>query len=194
MNNGEKRKYNFGRERGMSLVESITVVALVSLLSLILMDIFIAHGRIFNLSSANSDFELQAAEAMEAVGKDIRVADKTLAAKTINSESFTASSGTLILEMPSIDPAGQVVSGKYDYAAIYLSGNKIFLSQEADAASSRPTSKRSLSDSVSSLQFVCDNGNYDNVNSVLVQMVLLRNLSGKAQTYTINKNFILGNK
>jgi type II secretory pathway pseudopilin PulG len=183
-----------GAEKGMSILESVVVVGLVALLSAVLMDIFIAHGRIFNLSSANSDFGLQAAEAMEAVGKNIRVADKTLAARTINSENFTAASDTLIVEIPSVDSSGQVISGKYDYAAVYFSGGKIFLSQQADTASSRPTSKRSLSDSVSSLRFICDNSNYDNVGSVLVQIVLSKNISGKTQTYTINKNFVLENR
>lgn len=178
----------------MSLVEAMTVVFLVVLLSVVLTDIFITHGRIFNLSSANSDFELQGAETTEAVGKIIRVADKTLSARTINSENFTASSGVLILEMPSINSSGQVISGKYDYAAVYLSGGQVFLSQEADAVSSRPTSKRVLADSVGSLQFVRDNADPASVNSVLVQIVMSKNISGKTQTYTINKNFILENR
>lgn len=187
----------FGRrfnKNGVTLVEATVVVALVSLLSVILLDLFITHGRIFNLGSASSDFQLQGAEAMEAVGRVVRVADKTLVSRTINSVSHTASAGTLILEIPSIDSAGKVISGKYDYAAVYLLNNKIFVSQEADPASSRVSSVRSLSDSVGSLQFIYDNGSYDGVESVLVQLFLSKNISGKTQTLTINENFNLENR
>lgn len=180
--------------KGMSVVEIIVVVALVGIISVILMDIFIAHGRMFNLGTANSDFELQGAETMEAVGKIIRVADKSLSSKTINSANYTASSGVMILEMPSINASGLVIAGTYDYAAIYLSGGKIFVSEEAAPGSSRHSSTRALSDSVSRLQFVPDSGTYDNVSSVIVQVTLSKIISGKTQALNLDKKFNLENK
>jgi hypothetical protein len=185
---------NGNRGNGMTIVEAVVAVTLVALLSIILMDIFITHGRIFNLGSASSDFQLQGVEVMEAVGRVVRVADKTLSSRTINSANYVASAETLILEMPSIDSSGQVVVGKYDYAAVYLLNNKIFVSQEADPASSRVSSSRALSDSVSRLQFIDDNSSYESVSSVLVQLAMSKNISGKIKTLAIDKKFNLENK
>jgi hypothetical protein len=182
------------KNKGVSIVEAIVVITLVSVVSVVIMDLFITHGRIFNLNSAGSDFQLQGAEVVEAVGRVVRVADKTVSSRTINSVNYTASAGTLVLEIPSIDSAGQVIAGKYDYAAVYLSNNKIFVSQQADPASSRVSLARALSDSVSRLQFIYDNGSYDSVSSVLVQLAMSKNISGKTRTLAIDKKFNLGNK
>lgn len=184
----------FLKNKGISIVEAIVVITLVSLISIVIMDLFITHGRIFNLNSAGSDFQLQGAEAVEAVGRVVRVADKALSSRTINSINYTASAGTLVLEIPSIDSTGKVISGKYDYAAVYLLNNKIFVSQQADPASSRATLARALSDSVSRLQFIYDNSSYDSVSSVLVQLSMSKNISGKTKTLAIDKKFNLKNK
>jgi len=182
------------KEKGINLIEIIVVISIISLLSIILVDVFLAHGRLFNLESADSDFGLQGAQALDAVGRTIRVADKVLSAKTINSENYTASAGTLILEMPSIDETGKVISGSYDYAALFFDGNKIFLSQEVGLGSSRPSFKRLLSDSVGQMKFIYNNNDCDSVEAVFAELTLSKSVSGRTRSFSLSKKFNLGNK
>jgi Tfp pilus assembly protein PilW len=157
--------------KGFTLVETVIVTALMLLLLIVLYQFFLITNTLFLTSRGDVTAAREASSVVTAVERSMRQASHTLASRTFSGVGYTVGPSTLILEIPSIDGAGVVLAGKYDYAVFYLQGQMVYERFEADAASSRTTRTRQLSDRVSALTFTYDNNNnYALVKAVTVDV------------------------
>lgn len=100
---------------------------------------------------------------------------------------------TLVLELPSVDGSGNIVSGKHDYAAFYKTGNNLYKVMEANEESSRVSSLKQLSDSISTLTFTLNNPNLAQASKIDMDIQLQASSGGQSISYHLLQEIYLRN-
>ncbi len=159
------------RNTGFTLIETVFVVA-ISVSMMVALGYLIYN---FNGTSAYEQTLAQSFGSASSVMKEIESfalpADAVLQSYTFSGVTYTSTSTTLVLEIPSIDSSGNVIASVYDYAAFYAVGTTtVYRLLEANAASSRASGTRKLSSTVHALTFTYDNTDFTKVSIVTVDL------------------------
>jgi Tfp pilus assembly protein FimT len=139
-------------EKGLTLVELLIVIAISALIIIALLSLYIAGQKYFFNQSAKADTIEDSRMPMAWISRDIRDATEVLA--TSPSGTYTTGVNVLVLEVPSVDATGQVISGSFD-AIVYrqdpTNPNRLerTIELETGSASSRQAGTRVLADNVS---------------------------------------------
>lgn len=126
-------------------MESLVVIGIMTMLLLVVTQIFALNYDIYEKQTRRTDNEIGAILAVRTVSEMARGATAVLASRSINGTVYTSSKDALVLEMPTVDANGDIVAGSFDYTAIYRDGvetAKIFSDTEASASSVRRSGKR----------------------------------------------------
>lgn len=157
-------------ERGLTLIEMLVTIALISLLLLGVFEIYYSFSKTYTKQNASMDVAISAARIVDEVNEMGLQARSVLASHTINGSAYSTGTSTLVLQLPAVSGSGDVVSNTYDYAVFYQSGTSAYVSMDADAASSRKDVTRTLTSVLGSLTFTYDNGDPSLSNSILVDV------------------------
>ncbi len=125
---------------GVSLMETIVVIGIMSVLLLIVAQIFALNYDIYAKQTARLDADTGAVFAARNISDLTRGASKVMASHTINSTLYTTSNVELVLRVPSLDASGDIIDATFDYIAIYRDAtetSKIFADTEIGAGSTR---------------------------------------------------------
>lgn len=127
-------------QRGFSLMEALTVIGIMTIVMVMVTQIFAVSYDVFVKQSARADNETGAILATRTISEMTRGASAVETSRTINGTAYVTSSSVLVLKMPTIDASNNVVVGSYDYMAIYRDGTdvtKIFSNTQVAAGSKR---------------------------------------------------------
>ncbi len=97
-------------------------------------------------------------------------ADAVLQTHVFSDGTATSSSTTLVLEIPSIDGSGNVITNTYDYAEFYVIGANAYLHLEANVLSSRVSGTKLLGSDVNTIIFTYNSSDFTQVNTVMVDI------------------------
>lgn len=182
---------------GFITFEVLIVVGLMAVISIVLIEIFILHGRVFNITSSQTELQLETVFLGSEIGEQVRDASSILSSQTINSVPYTTDEDTLVLQIPSINSQGEVIPTVFDHTVIYLNGtnpNELHISTEANVASSRADTERVLSDLVNELDFRYNNTDLGLADYVTVEITLSQTFAGETRTSTFSERINLINK
>lgn len=132
-------------ERGFSLMEGMTVLGIMTIVLVIVSQVFAATYDVFVKQSARSDNETGAVIATRTISDMTRGASQVMEDRVINGTTYVSGPDSLVLKMPAIDPGGNVIAGSSDYIAFYRDGSaatKIFSDTDAAAGSRRVDGKK----------------------------------------------------
>ncbi|MBU6388800.1 hypothetical protein KGQ72_02925 [Patescibacteria group bacterium] len=129
----------------------------------------------FNKTSSYEQTSVESSGSATAVMRDIESlvlpADAVLGAHTFANGTYTSTSTSLVLEIPSIDSSGNIIAGAHDYAAFYIVGTtSVYRLLQPNASSARASSTKQLSSTVSSLTFSYNNADFTKVSSTTVDI------------------------
>lgn len=145
------------KQRGFTLIESIIVIFLFALVMLAVTDMYISFNKSYSKQVASINTSLSAAALMDEVQRTTLQANAVVASHVYSGTTYTTSTTTLVLSLPSIDGSGNIVSNKYDYAIFYLAGSTTYRILDTDASSARAPSSKKLSDVIGSLAYTYNN-------------------------------------
>jgi len=151
-------------KKGISIIELLVTIVIFTIVSGILVAIFISGWRTFHWQSSQADTQAQAKFVTSTISREIQQADRVLASRTFGAESYTSSATTLILEIPSIDANQYIIEGSYDFEVFYLDPadpKKLKLKREANPSSARRTETKTISGSIENLTFVYKKGDVE---------------------------------
>lgn len=152
---------------GFTLLETIIVVALFVFMMGALAGLYLSFSTSTIVQKATADTAGRAGRALELLHRDVGGAQGVLASHTFTSgTTYFSGTGELILELPSIDVAGSVVVGSFDYVAYYLDGANLYRRIDSDAASSRTSGVTLLTNAIDTLVFTYDNADFIQVTRV----------------------------
>ncbi|MDE1919226.1 MAG: type II secretion system protein [Patescibacteria group bacterium] len=156
--------------RAFTLLETMIVIALAAGMMTTLG--FLIYN--FNGTSAYEQTLSQSSGSASAVLREVESlvlpADAVLQTHTFSSTTYTSTSTSIVLEIPSIDSSGNVISSTYDYAAFYTSGTNAYRLLQANASSKRASGTKLLSSSVKTLTFSYNNTDFTKVSSTTVDI------------------------
>ena len=131
--------------RGFTIMEGIAVIGIMTIVLVMVNQIFAVTYDIFVKQSARTDTETGAVLAARTISELTRGASAVETSKVINGTTYTTSADVLVLKMPTIDSSNNVVASTYDYVAIYRDGTvptKIFSDIDAATGSKRADGQR----------------------------------------------------
>lgn len=187
------RHTHLNRVGGFTLIETIIVVALVSVLMLAIIELFINFNNSYALQNANINNSYSASAFLNETEELSLQADAIVSSKVVSGTTYTTDTSTLILELPSIDASGDTISGVHDYAVIYLANSKAYRILQADVASARRSGTKILSDVVNSLTFTFNNVTPASATKISIDVVTQKQVKQKTLQTHLTQTVYLRN-
>ena len=106
------------RRPGFTLLELVVTMAIASMMFLIVGGIFIAQGRYLAIENAINQTQYNAFQVLDATGLYMSSARRVVASQTVNGRAYVSSTSTVVLQLPSIDTSGAILTNTFDYVAI----------------------------------------------------------------------------
>jgi len=182
------------KPRAFTLIETIVVIALFVVMMLALVAMYGDFNKLYLFQQTYSETAGSAGNVVNGMEKIVLPADAVLLSHTFTAGTYTTGSQTLVVEIPSIDAGGIVVSGKYDYAVIYTAGTSVYSLLEPDASSSRVAATKLLSSNISSLTFSYPSADYTQATYVGVSITTQATVKGAPVTAHLEDRLYLRNK
>ena len=113
--------HNFSTSRGFTLLETMAVIFIFSAIMFAVNQLFISFYHSYHIQNALINNAYTAAAFLNETEELTLQANAIIASKILDGTNYTTSSSTLILELPSINSSGDVLTTTYDYAVITLS-------------------------------------------------------------------------
>lgn len=158
------------RSLGFTLVETLIVVALSTAMMLAISFLMYTFNETTIYQQALVESSGSASIVMRELESLVLPADAVLQAHTFAGATYTSSSTALVLEIPSIDNAGNVITNTHDYAVLYVVGTDMFRILETNALSTRVSGTKQLSATVQALTFTYTDSDFTKVNAVTVDV------------------------
>lgn len=141
-------------EKGLTLVEAITTLAIAVVVSTLLVVIMINTGGLFTKQSSKVEQGLSVNDALGKINSSIRQSSGVLPTYS----TYTSGAQLLVLKIPSIDSSGNVVTNTFDHFIFLLepstgSGQVLRFKVFPNIASSRGSVDQIFSNNVSLLNF-----------------------------------------
>jgi type II secretory pathway pseudopilin PulG len=191
-----------GRERGFTIIELITGVALIALFSLVLSGIVVTAQRSAAVEKTKADLAVENRHLVDETTRQIKSARAVLASASLFGLPYTTGSQTLILELPSIDNNQTIIDGTSDWLVFRKNGPNFQFIQDGSTGSVRPdTESRLLSQRMTALTFTFFDANgstlsadFENAVSVAISSTLSQVIRGQAIISILSDTATLRNK
>ena len=182
--------------KGFNLVEIVVAIGLFSLVGIIVLDAWVANGRLLRTGLGTVELQQEADAALERTSDAARNARAVLSSGFAGGATHSTSSSTLVLDLPGLLADGTASTTLTDIVALYrdpAAPTMYRLAIEAAAGSSRKDGITLLSDDVSDLFFTLATSTISAARDVGFQIRLSRTISGRAVTSDRAGRFHLGN-
>jgi hypothetical protein len=137
--------------RGFTIIEILVTMGLFVLMIAALVLLYQGYGTLFVSEQTSFWMKTSANIAVTEIEHATLQANRILASYTISGTTYTTGPSTLVLELPSTDASGGVISGAFDHVVFYVSGTVLYRLIEANPASQRQNGTKRLCDSLSTL-------------------------------------------
>lgn len=152
--------------RGFTLIEMIITIALSLTLMVAATQLYVVYGRTILVEQASINLALGGSSIMDSVRSAGLQANHVVTSHIFSGVTRSSGSSTVIFELPSIDAAGDIIIGSYDYVAIYASGTSVYRVTDAAAGSVRRSEEKLLTTALDALSFTYDSASFNEVASV----------------------------
>lgn len=160
--------------RGFSLMEAITVIGIMTIVLVMVDQIFAVSYDVFVKQSARTDNEVGAVLATRTISDMARGAVQVESSATVDGTAYATSDSVLVLKLPTVDASNALVAGSYDRIAFYRDGTdttKIYSDTEAAAGSKRVTGKKLVTANNQILRFRYNDPDVSKATRVSVYLV-----------------------
>lgn len=178
-------------------METLVTLAVLMVVIFLLVEIFVGQGVFFQREDARLDTSLALTQALTDFTAQVRQATRVVANATLDSVSYASGLEQLILELPSLDNQGQLLTGYFDYVVYYRdvqNPTKLIKKVAPSAQSTRLAQTKCLADNVNELNFIYNNQDFDQVNQVQTSLVVLKTVGGHNFVASSTVRAVLRNK
>lgn len=180
--------------RAFTLIETIIIIAVTVVIMLALANLYINFNSLYVYQQTFVATTNAATGAMSALDAAVLPADQVLASHSFSGVAVSSGTNALVLELPSINASGDIVTNAHDYIGFYLTGTDLYRSIDANAASARTSSTKRVAALVDSITFSYDTADVTQAASVSATTTTkLITKKGPVQT-TLHGQFYLRNK
>lgn len=181
-------------KQGFTLIETMVTMAIFILISLALGIFYVDYYQVFHTQQALVSVAGSASATANELQNAALQANQILVSHTFSGTAYNTGQNTLVLELPSIDGSGNIVSGKYDYMVFYATSTHLYKLVQADAQSTRPSGLRQLSDTVSTFTFTYNNIDLTQADKIDVDMQMQVVANRQTIPYYLHQAIYLRNR
>ncbi|OGD94355.1 hypothetical protein A2697_00020 [Candidatus Curtissbacteria bacterium RIFCSPHIGHO2_01_FULL_41_44] len=182
---------------GFTIIELITGLAIIGLVSILVASVYIAHFRLFSNQNTAIDVASQNKLALDEIVNQIRQS-QSVVTTCADCAGDTTSATVLVLQLWPQDASDEPLdNGNYDYIVYKrdaTDNTKLVRKIVADASSSRTSGPKIIATTISDLQFTYDNANPTQAGEVTTSVTTTATSQGKTQTTTQKAKAVLRNK
>lgn len=139
--------------RGLTLIEVVITMGLVSVVGLLLVVIIVNSTGVFYKESSKLSQGLNSNDALSQIRNSVKQADSIVTSYTGGGNLYTSGVTQLVFKISSVDSSNNIILNTFDYFVFFLDQNKLRLKTFPDASSSRKARDQIFSTSVDSLKF-----------------------------------------
>ncbi len=99
-------------------MELIVTMAISSIMFAIVGAIFLTQSRYHAAEDAINQAQYQGFQALDTIGLYTDSARRVVSSRIVNGRAYESGTSTVVLELPSVDASGNILSGAYDYVAL----------------------------------------------------------------------------
>jgi prepilin-type N-terminal cleavage/methylation domain-containing protein len=143
--------------RGFTLIETIVVVTVFTILMIGLIGIYLNFGSYLATEQKTAEVVHSASRLTSQVHDMTLQANAVAASYVFSGTTYTSGSTTLVLELPSVNASGDIVTNAHDYVVFYATNTKAYKIVDSAIGSARVGATIRLSDTLGSLTFTYDN-------------------------------------
>ena len=179
---------------GFTLTETIITIAMTAVIMMALANLYLNFNSLYAYQQTFVATTNAARNGISALRSSVLPANQVLVSHSFSGTTVTSGANALVLTVPSVDAAGDIVSGAYDYIGFYLVGTELIENTEANAASTRRTGIRRAATLVASIVFTYDTANVTEASRVAADITTrLTTKNGPVETSLFGQ-FYLRNK
>jgi type II secretory pathway pseudopilin PulG len=186
-------KKNQKNRKGFSFIEAIVSIAIFIFILLALVLVYDNYSKVYNYQEAVFNLAASARATANEMQNAALQADHIVASHSFSGTTYTTDQDTLVLEIPSIDSQGDIVSGKYDYVVFYITGSNLYKRLEADAASSRASVTRQLSENIESVAFTYNNADLSLASKITADIHMQKMTRRQTVSYELEQDIYIRN-
>lgn len=153
-------------KNGFTLIETVIVIGISVVALIALANLFIVFNSLYGNQQAFMAASGSASSAMNALEAAVMPADAVLSSHTFSGTVYSSGAATLVLELPSVDSAGNIITSTNDYIVFYTSGTKLYRLTQPSGGSARTAGVTQLSTTLDTLSFTYDNADFTRVTSI----------------------------
>ena len=180
--------------RGFSLLETTIAIGIFILMALAMYDLWISNDFLVRSQIATIDVVGSASALMTDVQNYVLQADAVATSHTFSGTSYTSTTTTLVLELPSVDGSGNIIVGQHDYAVFYASGTTAFRRVDTGTGSARSTTTHQLSETITALTFSYNASPITQSTNVSVDVQTQESVKKKTTSTHVTGTIYLRNK
>lgn len=154
--------------RAFTFIEVVITVALFSLLTLAITELYIMYGRITLFQQSSIAVVLGGSSIVDTVHTAGLQALQVVATHIFSGVEYNSGTTTALFELPAIDASGAIIPNAYDYIGIATSSTSAYRLVDAAQGSARVSGEKRLTDVLEALRFTYDNPSFPLVTSVTV--------------------------
>ena len=181
---------------GYTVVEVLISVAVASVLFSVILFLYLRGQQSFDANRTYLDVYADARLAADWMAKDIKGATQVLPVWG----GYTTSGNSLVLEVPSIDASGDIVSSLYDHLIYQVNSATLERIVDAEIGSSRLDETKSVANNITALTFSSGGitldgiGDLSTVDNIGLSLTAGRTSLGRTYQETLNSVIKLRNK
>jgi hypothetical protein len=181
------------QQAGVTIVELMIAITVLILVMFALFSLYDNYNTVFGSQQALFRIAGSASASMTELQQTIMQADLIPGSHLFSSGAYNTSASTLILELPAMDATTHDPLGTWDYVVFYVDNGKLYKLTEASGSSSRASTLKQLSDTVSSLTFAYDSTDPSSASKVDINLVTSARSIHQTQTYQLQQQVYLRN-
>lgn len=181
------------RERGFTLIETLTVIFISSLIILAVFTLYANYENLLGTQSALIDTAGSASAVVTDIKSSVLQATHVVTSHSFSGTNYISTTTSLVLELPSRTSAGDIVAGSYDYIAYYASSTGLYRIVDAAVGSSRQSGTRSFSHTLKTLVFSYNDSIFASVSKVTIDITTEEVVKQKSTAAHLNQQMYLRN-
>lgn len=178
---------------GFTIVELLIVIAVAGLIGAAMIELFISYDSTVSLQRASIETDTSATMLTNELRDMILQANAIVASHAFSGTSLSTGTTSLVLSLPSIDSAGSVINGTYDYIGFYASGTIAYRLIDANGSSARVSGSKQLSRALSSMTFSYPVADATQATSTTFSIITSMTVRGKTTEARLSESVYLRN-
>ncbi len=173
------KKHHTHSGAGFTLIEVLIATAVVSLIMLVLYNVYTGYGVVFVIQQARVEVNGSAREVVDEFKHTALQASQVVTSHTFSGEDYASGSGEVVFRLPAVDSSGVAIAGTYDYVAFFATSTSVYKVTDAGAGSARGSGTRRLSDTLSTLAFTYNNATLSLATSTEIDIQTQKTVRGQ---------------